>query len=109
MHKNNILWAFTILLATLPLAHASTFYKWVDAAGATHYSQQPQYNIKHVETVNVYKDPESFSSASQRLNKDDCELMRRLMPRVQAHMYQYDENQRARIDRAMDIYEKNCS
>jgi hypothetical protein len=95
-------------LCTLQAAHANTFYKWVDAQGATHYSQQPQYNVKNVQTVTVYKDPDSLDDALSRLHTDGCEMMRVMIPRAQAQMDDYNYRQRAKVQHAVDIYERNC-
>ncbi len=93
---------------SLTPVYAQTFYKWTDAQGATHYSQQPQYNVKNVQTVTVYKDPESLNSALGRLRSDGCQILRIMLPRAQEHMDEYNYSQRARVERAQRAYDQNC-
>jgi hypothetical protein len=97
-----------LTMLTLQAGHASTFYKWVDAQGATHYSQQPQYNVKNQQTVTVYKDTDSFHYALGRLKTDGCQIMRDMMPQARAHMDEYNAHQRMQVEHAMDVYNKNC-
>jgi len=96
------------MLLMLPVAQASTFYKWVDAQGATHYSQQPQYNVKNVQTVTVYKDPESLNDAMSRMHKDGCDILRVMLPKAQSYMDVYNTRQRMQVEHASMVYQQQC-
>ncbi len=109
MTFNQIFLTGALTLLLLPVAHATTFYKWVDAQGATHYSQQPQYNVKNVQTVTVYKDPDSLSNALTRMHSYGCAILQVMLPRAQSYMDVYTLRQRMQVQHAMDVYEQNCN
>jgi hypothetical protein len=108
MKSIKMVFVLGLMLGTAQLGHASTFYKWVDAQGATHYSQQPQYNVKNVQTVTVYKDPNSLSDALQRLRSDGCQILRVMLPRAQARMDEYTYSQRAQVESAQRTFDTRC-
>ncbi len=108
MKLNQMFWISALTMLTLQAGHASTFYKWVDAQGATHYSQQPQYNVKNVQTVTVYKDPDSLNNAMLRMRTDGCDILRVMIPKAQSYMDVYNARQRMQVQHAMDVYQQNC-